>query len=497
MSLILLMILLFRKTCPLIFRASIIRITAASIHSQQQQRHHKSPFHRPKNIYDIIPKSIQPYVRLSRIDKPIGSWLLFLPGAWSIAFAGTTLHNCMLMGLFGIGTILMRGAGCTINDLWDREFDQRVERTKSRPIASGEITIKQGLIWTGIQLILGFFILIQLNMPSIALGIISLIPVVTYPLMKRYTYWPQFFLGITFNWGALMGFTAATGIIFPSIILPLYFAGIAWTLHYDTIYAHQDKTDDLLVGVKSTALLLKNDTKLWLRAFSIGMISHLITAGLSVDQTWPYYLGLIAVGYHLHQQIEKVNLNKTESCWNTFASNRITGLIMNLLKSIVQPSRINLFSIPQRTLFDIQNVWGRTSVDTQKPIDSSPIAEIPRQDESIGFLSGVPRDMFKERRCRIFVSARNAMQSGTNNTKKWKVEWDTKERWENPLMGWASSSDPHSSVMVEFASKEDAIIYCERMGYKYEVTESTPTPHFKKTYGANFSWNKKTRVTTK
>ncbi|CAF4521602.1 unnamed protein product [Rotaria sp. Silwood2] len=168
-----------------------------------------------------------------------------------------------------------------------------------------------------------------------------------------------------------------------------------------------------------------------------------------------------------------------------------------LLKTTVRLSRVNLFSIPQRTLFDIQNVWGRTAVDTQKPIDSSPLAEIPIQDESVGPLSGVPRDMFKERRCRIFVSARNAMQSGTNNQKKWKVEWDTKERWENPLMGWASSSDPHSSVVVEFGSKEDAIIYCERMGYTYEVAEPPSTPRFKKSYGANFSWNKKTRVSTK
>lgn len=125
-----------------------------------------------------------------------------------------------------------------------------------------------------------------------------------------------------------MGFTAATGIIFPSLLLPLYFAGIAWTLHYDTIYAHQDKTDDLLVGVRSTALRLRNHTKLWLRAFSAGMISHLITAGLSVDQTWPYYLGLMGVGYHLHKQIETVDLNKSDSCWSTFASNRTTGLMI-------------------------------------------------------------------------------------------------------------------------------------------------------------------------
>ena len=133
--------------------------------------------------------------------------------------------------------------------------------------------------------------------------------------------------------GALMGFTAATGIIFPSVIVPLYFASIAWTLHYDTIYAHQDKEDDLVIGVKSTALLLGNDSKLWLKAFNIIMISHLITVGISVDQTWPYYIGLMGVAYHLHKQIKEVNLNDNQSCWNTFVSNRLTGLI--ILSSIL------------------------------------------------------------------------------------------------------------------------------------------------------------------
>ncbi|CAF1350706.1 unnamed protein product [Adineta steineri] len=322
------MIYLFRQTCPLILRSSIIRITSTSMCIHPQQKYISSIPQRPKNILDNLPKSIQPYIRLSRMDKPIGTWLLFLPGAWSIAFAGTTLHNIELIGLFAVGSILMRGAGCTINDLWDKDFDRRVERTKSRPIASGEISVRQAFIWATIQLSLSFLILIQLNIPSIILGVIALVPVAIYPLMKRFTYWPQLFLGITFNWGALMGFTAATGIVFPSIILPLYFAGIAWTLHYDTMYAHQDKTDDLLVGVKSTALRLGNETKLWLRAFSIGMISHLITAGLSVDQTWPYYLGLVGVSYHLHQQIETVNLNKNTSCWDAFASNRLTGLMI-------------------------------------------------------------------------------------------------------------------------------------------------------------------------
>jgi 4-hydroxybenzoate polyprenyltransferase len=194
------MILLLRQTCPCILRSSITRITTTSVFIQQQQQKNASSFPRQKNIFDMIPKPIQPYIRLSRIDKPIGSWLLYLPCAWSIAFAGTTLNNFALMGLFGIGTILMRGAGCTINDLWDKDFDRRVERTKSRPIASGEVTVRQGLIWAGIQLSLSFLILIQLNISSIMLGVISLIPVAIYPLMKRYTYWPQLFLGITFNW---------------------------------------------------------------------------------------------------------------------------------------------------------------------------------------------------------------------------------------------------------------------------------------------------------
>ena len=194
------MILLFRQTCPSIFRLPIIRVATMSYSTQRQQPKTTSSFSRPKRIFQFIPKPIQPYIRVSRIDKPIGSWLLFLPGAWSIALAGITWNNFALMGLFGVGAILMRGAGCTINDLWDKRFDQRVERTKSRPIASGEVTIRQGLVWTGIQLSLSFLILIQLNTSSIVLGVMSLLPVTVYPLMKRYTYWAQLFLGITLNW---------------------------------------------------------------------------------------------------------------------------------------------------------------------------------------------------------------------------------------------------------------------------------------------------------
>jgi len=191
---------LLRQTCPLISRSSFIRISTTSICLQKSKTTTTTTAFSQKSVLDSVPRSLQPYLRLSRIDKPIGSWLLFLPGAWSIAFAGATLSNVALVSLFGVGTILMRGAGCTINDLWDRDFDRRVQRTKSRPIASGEITVRQGIAWAGIQLSLSFLILIQLNIPSIILGIISLVPVAIYPLMKRFTYWPQMFLGITFNW---------------------------------------------------------------------------------------------------------------------------------------------------------------------------------------------------------------------------------------------------------------------------------------------------------
>ena len=193
------MILFLRQTCPSILRSSITRIVSTPLVLRREQKT-STGFSLPKHLNDLLPKSVQPYVRLSRLDKPIGSWLLFLPGAWSIAMAGISMNNLELIGLFGLGTILMRGAGCTINDLWDRDFDRRVERTRSRPIASGEITVRQALLWTGVQLSLSFLILLQLNIPSIMLGVMSLIPVAIYPLMKRFTYWPQLFLGLTFNW---------------------------------------------------------------------------------------------------------------------------------------------------------------------------------------------------------------------------------------------------------------------------------------------------------
>ncbi|UJR15819.1 hypothetical protein I4U23_002748 [Adineta vaga] len=320
------MIPLLRPTCSLFSHSTIFRLSTISIFRQCFSK--KSSTTRSRSVFDIAPRSFHPYIRLSRLDKATGSWVIFLPAAWSIALAETSLDTLSLFVLFGVGTILMRGAGCTINDLLDKDYDRLVERTKSRPLASGQLTIRQGIIWTVVQLSLSFIILIQLNLPTIGIGVLSLIPVCIYPIMKRYTYWPQLFLGITLNWGTLMGFTAVTGHVYGSIIFPLYIASICWTLHYDTIYAHQDKQDDLLIGVKSTALLFDKDSKLWLRAFSVGMLTHLITVGLGVNQTWPYYIGLVGVGYHLYRQIERVHLNDNQSCWHTFVSNRTTGLMV-------------------------------------------------------------------------------------------------------------------------------------------------------------------------
>nr|XP_020657422.1 4-hydroxybenzoate polyprenyltransferase, mitochondrial isoform X2 [Pogona vitticeps] len=251
------------------------------------------------------PGPLQPYLRLMRLDKPIGTWLLYLPCTWSIALAAEP--GCWpawdMLLLFGTGALLMRGAGCTINDMWDREYDKKVTRTASRPLAAGEISSFQSLVFLGGQLSLALCVLLCLNYYSIALGAASLSLVVTYPLMKRITYWPQLFLGLAFNWGALLGWSAVQGSCNWSVCLPLYFSGVLWTLIYDTIYAHQDRRDDLAIGVKSTALKFNENTKLWLSGFSTMMLLGLTVTGINCDQTFPYYAAVMAVGFHLAQQM--------------------------------------------------------------------------------------------------------------------------------------------------------------------------------------------------
>lgn len=227
----------------------------------------------------------------------------------------------------------MRGAGCVVNDLWDRDLDKMVERTKSRPIASGEVSPLNGLVFMATLLLVGLFILLQFNKTTIILGMISIPLIISYPLMKRITWWPQAFLGLTFNFSALMGYCAITNDITTAVIL-LYIGGIFWTLGYDTIYAHQDKDDDLIAGVKSTALRFGKNSKIWVGLFYTLSISSILCAqeiehGMSIKHT----VSIIPI-MHLTWQICVWKTNNKQSSLSIFKSNQITGLMILLALSI-------------------------------------------------------------------------------------------------------------------------------------------------------------------
>ncbi|XP_019731743.1 4-hydroxybenzoate polyprenyltransferase, mitochondrial [Hippocampus comes] len=283
-------------------------------------------------IVNAAPGPVRPYLRLMRLDKPIGTWLLYLPCSWSIALAAEPgcLPDLGMLALFGAGAVLMRGAGCTVNDMWDKELDKKVGRTATRPIACGAVSRPQALVFLGGQLSLALGVLLCLNYYSIALGAASLSLVVTYPLMKRITHWPQLVLGLTFNWGALLGWAAVRGACDWSVCLPLYFSGVMWTLVYDTIYAHQDKEDDIKAGIRSTALRLGERTKPWLCGFGAAMTAGLAAAGLQAGQSGPYYAALAAVTLHLARQISTLDVDEPEDCWKKFVSNRNLGLLLLL-----------------------------------------------------------------------------------------------------------------------------------------------------------------------
>ncbi|XP_016961206.1 4-hydroxybenzoate polyprenyltransferase, mitochondrial [Drosophila biarmipes] len=274
----------------------------------------------------------KPYAQLMRIDRPIGTYLLFWPCAWSIALSADAgcWPDLTMLGLFGTGALIMRGAGCTINDLWDKDIDAKVERTRTRPLASGQISQFDAIVFLSAQLSLGLLVLVQLNWQSILLGASSLGLVITYPLMKRVTYWPQLVLGMAFNWGALLGWCATQGSVNLAACLPLYLSGVCWTIVYDTIYAHQDKLDDLQIGVKSTALRFGENTKAWLSGFTAAMLTGLSAAGWACDQTLPYYAAVGIVGAHLVQQIYSLNIDNPSDCAKKFLSNHQVGLILFL-----------------------------------------------------------------------------------------------------------------------------------------------------------------------
>jgi 4-hydroxybenzoate polyprenyltransferase len=283
----------------------------------------------------FLPAVLRPYAKLMRLDRPIGTWLLLWPCWWSLAWAldrapagaNEWLRLAWLYLLFGVGAMVMRGAGCTYNDIVDRDIDAKVERTRTRPIPSGQVSVRGAIAFMALQLLLGLAILLQLNWFAVALGAASLVLIFTYPLMKRVTYWPQFVLGLAFNWGALLGWAAVTGSLASAPVL-LYAGGIAWTLGYDTIYAHQDKEDDILIGVKSTALKFGDRTRPWLAGFYAAAVALFALGGLADGLGWLFYAALALGALQLAWQVADVDLDDAADCLVKFKSNRWFGWIL-------------------------------------------------------------------------------------------------------------------------------------------------------------------------
>ncbi|KDR83575.1 hypothetical protein GALMADRAFT_85876 [Galerina marginata CBS 339.88] len=282
-----------------------------------------SPLLLGKPWVEYLPAKARPYLYLTRIDKPIGTLLLFYPCAWSITMASYALQlpftiPLTYISLFGLGAIVMRGAGCTINDMWDRNLDKAVERTKERPLARGDITQKQAVIFLGAQLTAGLGVLLQLNWYSIFLGASSLSVVTIYPLMKRLTHWPQAVLGLAFNWGAFLGWSAVSGSVDWNVCLPLYAGGVCWTLVYDSIYAHQDKFDDVKVGIRSTALLFGENTRPILAGLSASSLSLISYAGYLNSQGEAFYVGIGVATLQLARIVYQTDFDNRPSCWKGF-----------------------------------------------------------------------------------------------------------------------------------------------------------------------------------
>jgi len=278
----------------------------------------------------VAPAWARPYLRLARLDRPIGSWLLLMPCWWSVGLAAVHARsqvNVWHVLLFFIGAFAMRGAGCTWNDIVDRDLDARVERTRSRPIPSGQVTVASAAAFLLLQALVGLAVLLQFNRFTIYVGFASLAVVAIYPFMKRITYWPQIVLGLAFSWGALMGWPAT----FARLDVPaflLYAGAISWVIGYDTIYAHQDREDDALIGIKSTALLFRERTKPMLALFYALAVALIALAGWSAGAGLVFALGLLAFAAHLAWQIARLDVDDPINCLVVFKSNRDAGLIL-------------------------------------------------------------------------------------------------------------------------------------------------------------------------
>jgi 4-hydroxybenzoate polyprenyltransferase len=278
----------------------------------------------------IAPAWARPYLRLARADRPIGTWLLLLPCWWSTALAAVaqgSSPDLRLLLLFAVGAIAMRGAGCTWNDILDRDLDAKVERTRSRPIPSGQVSPRAAFAFLVALALIGLAVLLQMNAFAIATGIASLAIVAIYPLAKRVTDWPQSVLGLAFSWGALMGWAAVFGRLDPPALL-LYAGSILWVIGYDTIYAHQDRDDDAIIGVRSTARLFGARTKPALAIFFSGAVLLIGTAGVLAGARWLFALGLAAFAVHLAWQVRRLDIDYPAGCLALFKSNRDAGLLL-------------------------------------------------------------------------------------------------------------------------------------------------------------------------
>jgi 4-hydroxybenzoate polyprenyltransferase len=291
-------------------------------------------------VYRVLPRWLWPYAQLARWDRPIGWQLLLWPCWWSAALAAaayarptdpilTLLPQPYTLVLFLIGAIAMRGAGCTYNDIVDEDIDVAVERTRSRPLPSGKVTRRQAWTFLVIQALIGLGVLLQFNSFAVGLGISSLVIVAIYPFMKRFTDWPQLVLGLAFSWGALMGWANEFGDIDAPAIM-LYIGSILWVIGYDTIYAHQDKEDDAIVGVRSTARLFGDNTKAWLAGLYAGALMCFAVAFANAQAPVPVMAGLIAAGAHMARQISKLDIDNPDQCLRLFQSNNQVGWLVFL-----------------------------------------------------------------------------------------------------------------------------------------------------------------------
>ena len=278
----------------------------------------------------FAPRKLRPWLWLMRADRPIGVWLLLWPCWWSVALASRAIDvfpDPVLLLLFAIGAFAMRSAGCIYNDILDRDIDAKVARTQARPLASGQISVKSAMMLIVALCLVGLAVLIQFNLFAICLGFASVGIVLIYPLMKRVTFWPQAFLGLAFSWGALMGWAAIFGSVALAPVI-LYGSAVAWTIGYDTIYAHQDKEDDEVIGLKSTALKFGEHTARWLILFYGITWGGLVFSGWSVGAGWLFFAGMLLAGAHLIWQIATLDINDSQNCLDRFRSNHGFGAIV-------------------------------------------------------------------------------------------------------------------------------------------------------------------------